>query len=86
MAYGLRWPVLLNAISTPSEMMPYYRWPNGMFENLGGPWLVMKYRPMPSTPAGDVVAEFPSKEIADAVADEFNRYSPDLEEARSLFL
>lgn len=65
--------------------LPYYRWPSGMFERLGGPWVVLKFRPMPSTPAGDLVAEFPSKDAADAAAAALNHDAPDLEEARRRF-
>lgn len=64
---------------------PYYRWPSGTFEDLGPPWQVYLYRPMPRTPAGDVVATFATKEEADAAADQLNRTNPSLEEVRRLY-
>lgn len=62
----------------------YYRWPCGMFEEIGGmsqPWAVYSMRPMPCTPAGDIVATFASKELADAAAAELNAGRYSLEEA-----
>lgn len=64
-------------------MMNYYRWPNGVFEFLGGihGWRVLKYRPMPNTPAGDSVATFKTKEEADIAAAELNENNIKLSDA-----
>ena len=65
--------------------MAYYRWPCGMFDSLGGPWQVYRFRPMPCTPAGDLVAAFESKGAADLVAKELNEAGVSLAEAKARF-
>jgi hypothetical protein len=54
----------------------FYRWPCGMFENIGGPWSVMRYRPMPCTPAGDVVITVDSKEACDRIVAALMSHNP----------
>jgi hypothetical protein len=68
--------------------MNYYRWPSGIFENLGEKfgWCVMKYRPMASTPAGDLVSAFKTKEEADEASERLNDEDCDLYEARRRYL
>lgn len=65
-------------------MNALYRWPVGTFEPLGAPWLVIRYRPMPCTPAGDVIAEFETKEQADAAVDQLCAARPSLSQAKDL--
>lgn len=60
----------------------FYRWPSGVFQSLGRPWLVLLYRPMPSTPAGDLVAEFATMAEADAAADALCRMGLTLADAQ----
>ena len=69
----------------PAAPGAYYRWPCGMFEDIGGPWQVFLYRPMPSTPAGDLVANFDSKEEADEAVAELNAKGDSLEDARVIW-
>ncbi|HSH41629.1 MAG TPA: hypothetical protein VK973_05825 [Arenicellales bacterium] len=56
-----------------------------MFEDIGPPWEVYRYRPMPCTPAGDPVAMFESKDAADAAVKKLNEAGCTLEEARKLY-
>ena len=50
----------------PSQGRLYHRFPNGHFEEIGGPWYVLTRKLMPRTPSGDIVGEFETKEEADA--------------------
>lgn len=61
----------------------YYRWPCGVYEDLGKPgeWFVMTTRPTPSTPSGDVVRRCASREEADRVCDDLNRRNVSWSEA-----
>ena len=47
--------------------MLYYTWPCGMFKELGPPFYVYRYRPMPCTPAGDELLKCETREHADAI-------------------
>lgn len=64
----------------------FYRWPCGMFEDIGGPWSVIRYRPMACTPAGDVVITIDSKEACDRIVAALMERDPEpsLEEAQQL--
>ena len=64
---------------------PYYRWPCGMFEGIGVSWRVYRSRSMPCTPAGDLVANFDSKEAADAAAYELNINETPIDKARAKY-
>ncbi|MCC7546185.1 MAG: hypothetical protein IT532_00295 [Burkholderiales bacterium] len=66
--------------------LPYYRFPDGMFDgpDYSGPWTVMRYRPMPCTPAGDVVVDCPTREQADDLAARLNQLGVDLAAAREM--
>jgi hypothetical protein len=57
-----------------------------MFEDLGGPWQVYRYRPMPSTPAGDLVAFFATKDAADRAVADWNAAEYSLEDVRGLYI
>lgn len=65
--------------------MKFYRWPCGMFKDIGGPWQVYLSRPMPCTPSGDLVGEFATQAAADLAADELNAASLSLDDARALY-
>lgn len=65
--------------------MNYYRFPCGMFEDIGPPWAVMKWRSMPATPAGDTVCEFYDKAECDKAVEELNQLDLYLDEARERY-
>ena len=44
-----------------------------MFEDIGPPFYVYKYRPEPRTPAGDELMKCDTKEQADLIAEKMNR-------------
>lgn len=55
-------------------MTTYYRWPSGIFEELGlrYGWSVMKYRPSPCTPAGEELFKSTSKKLVDDMVRRLN--------------
>lgn len=66
--------------------MNYYRFPEGAYEDLGPPFTVIKYRPMPSTPAGDEIAIFDTAAEADLAVDFLNSSGFSLKEAIEHFI
>lgn len=67
--------------------MHYYTWPCGMFDgpDYDGEYTAMRYRPMPCTPSGDVVAKFKTKAECDAAVEEMNNDHLSLDEAKARF-
>lgn len=58
--------------------MKYYRFPYGSFEREDDKqWLLLKYKPMPCTPAGDPVGTFRDKINADRAVIRLNRINTD---------
>lgn len=58
-------------------VLPYFRWPCGMFDLPGvAEYSVIKYRPMPCTPAGDVVKSGLTKAQADEIVSKLNSGLP----------
>ena len=65
--------------------MSYSRFPCGTFESLGGPWELISDRPMPCTPAGDLICKFESKADCDEAVRVLNHIGANKELAVGLY-